>query len=110
MNGNVHQNMPNSMLSSIQMNSALMNPTQGRMRGLQYSQGPVNMNNGIYNSQNSNGSSMPPWAATIYQQSQNIQTQNKRWQTVEGQMHNKNFRMTKIETQINQLNIVGQNV
>ena len=35
---------------------------------------------------------MPPWAATMCQQLQNIQlqleTQNKRWQSVEGQMHN----------------------
>ena len=73
MNGNVYQNMPNSMPSSTQMNSALMNPTQGQMPGLQYGQGRINMNYGINNSQNSKASSMPPWAGTMCQQLQNIQ-------------------------------------
>ena len=111
MNSNVYPRMPTP--SSTQMNSAQMNPIQGQPTGVQYNQGHMNMNNdqSMNNGPNSS-SSMPQWAAVMCQQLQNIQlqleTQDKRWQSVEGQLYNQNIRMTQIETQINQLNTMSQ--
>ena len=111
MNSNVYPRMPRP--SSTQMNSAQMNPIQGQPTGVQYNQGHMNMNNdqSVNNGPNSS-SSIPQWAAVMCQQLQNIQlqleTQDKRWQSVEGQLYNQNIRMTQIETQINQLNTMSQ--
>ena len=66
----------------------------------------------IHNSDMNNG--MPPWAANMCKQLQNIQlqleTQDKRWHFVEGQLQSQNARMTNIETQITNLSNLGQKV
>ena len=71
-------------------------------------------NNGMSNGMSNGMQSIPPWAANMCRQLDNIQgqleTQNMRWQSVESKLSHQGDRMTNIEAQIAQLNHVKHSV
>ena len=79
----------------------------------QYSQ-PMPLNSGNVNPSSAMNNGIPPWAANMCQQLQNIQgqleMQNERWQSVENKLADQSARMTNIESQISQFNQVKQTV
>lgn len=103
--GNVTQ--PNTHL----LTSAQMNPLPTNQSNSSQYMPSHDMSNGANNGANS---CVPPWAANMCRQLQNIQvqleTQNKRWQVVENQLQSQNARMTNIEAQITQLGHLSQKV